>query len=161
MHAARIVTTDAHRSIRSGGGGRVVLNPRRYLSRCVCVDLWWKEQQIARRFALPKGRPDGRDDSRRRRSGHEFPRRNDTRESDQTGAGDGNQVWLQSPSTSHTVFTFIVCLLSTPQMAETSRKITITISVHVIIQENKIATKKNKAMGCRTQPCAQSGYILA
>ena len=62
---------------------------------------------------------------------------------DQTGAGDGNQAWLQSPSRSHThyassllhpVLTLIVCLLLTlpSQMAETSHKITITISVHVV-----------------------------
>lgn len=55
-----------------------------------------------------------------------------------------SQDGCKSPSASHTstsshhpAFSLIVCPLLTLQMAKTSRKITITISVHDLVQENK------------------------
>ena len=62
------------------------------------VNLWWKEQQIARRFPLLKGRPDGRDDVDGVEADMTFREATtpETRRREQADKTGGNQVWLQN-----------------------------------------------------------------
>jgi hypothetical protein len=136
--------------MRSGGG--VLCWTHVDAQVVVGVNLRGKEQQIARRFALVKGRPDGRDDGRRRRSGHEFPRRCDTR--DQTTWNDDEDN--DGPQEVLVMVTKLVTCTCRRHLSRRRQshpvRLQTTISVRVLIQKKiKVETKGTKTSISATQ----------